>query len=84
MYYVYVLYSLKDKGMYIGQTAHLIQRIKQHQSGKVKSTKSRRPFVLVYMQKANSRAEALQLEAALKTSKGRRILRKRLKIINIK
>ena len=79
MYYVYVLYSLKDGGIYIGQTNHLIQRIKQHQFGKVTSTRPRRPFVLFYCEEVSTRAEALKLELELKSSKGRRFLRERIK-----
>ena len=68
MYFVYVLYSLKDQGMYIGQTAHLLQRIKQHQTGKVRSTSSRRPFSLVYLESLSTRKEALKREKELKTN----------------
>lgn len=47
MYYVYVLLSKKDKKRYIGYTANLKLRFKLHQSGKVESTKDRRPFELI-------------------------------------
>ena len=80
MYYVYVLYSLKDKGMYIGQTIRLIQRMKQHQFGKVTSTRSRRPLVLVYWEGVSTRGDALNLESEWKTSSGRRYLRRRITI----
>ena len=78
MYYVYVLYSLRDHGMYIGQTGRLIQRVKQHQLGKVKSTMSRRPLVLIYWEEVVSREEALEREGEWKTCSGRRGLRKKL------
>jgi putative endonuclease len=78
VYYIYVLYSWKDGGMYIGQTEHLIERVKQHQLGKVTSTRGRRPFSLVYWEVVLTREEALNRELGLKTNKGRRYIRKRL------
>ena len=78
VYYIYVLYSWKDGGMYIGQTEHLIERVKQHQLGKVTSTRGRRPFSLVYWEVVLTREEALNRELELKTSKGRRYIRKRI------
>ncbi len=78
MYYIYVLYSRKDRGMYIGQTEHLVERVRQHQLGKVTSTRGRRPFSLVYWETVMTREEALGRELELKTNIGRRYLRKRI------
>jgi len=78
MYYVYVLHSWKDGGMYIGQTKQLIERVKQHQSGKVTSTRGRRPFSLVYWEIVKTRGEALNRELELKSNKGRRYLRRKI------
>ncbi len=46
MNYVYLLKSKKDGNGYIGSTIDLSQRVEQHNSGKVKSTKFRRPLEL--------------------------------------
>ncbi|MGC9363771.1 MAG: GIY-YIG nuclease family protein, partial [Fidelibacterota bacterium] len=43
MYYVYILQSEKDGGFYIGYTTDLIRRIQQHNAGKTRSLKHRRP-----------------------------------------
>ena len=75
-FFVYALLSLKDGGLYIGQTSNLMARFKEHQSGKVKSTKGRRPFVLVYWEEVPTREEALQKEKEWKTTAGRRKLKK--------
>ncbi|MCK4278345.1 MAG: GIY-YIG nuclease family protein [Desulfurellaceae bacterium] len=48
MYYVYVIRSLKDSQLYIGFTEDLPRRFKDHNDGKVESTKNRLPFELVY------------------------------------
>lgn len=47
MYFVYLLKSISDSRYYIGQTQDYIKRLKLHNSGRVKSTKNRRPFVLI-------------------------------------
>ena len=47
MFYVYVLISLKDKKFYIGFTNDLKRRLKEHNSGKNISTKSRLPLKLI-------------------------------------
>jgi len=46
MYIVYVLKSAKDGRAYVGCTKDLKNRIKEHNSGEVKSIKSRAPFSL--------------------------------------
>ncbi len=66
MYYLYVLQSQKDKKLYMGYTANLEQRIKDHQSGSVSSTKLRRPFDLVYIEGYKSEKDALHREKNLK------------------
>lgn len=66
-YFVYMLKSLKDKKFYTGCTADLKKRLKQHNSGRVRSTKARRPFELVYWESFRTRSEAMRREKKLKT-----------------
>ena len=47
MYIVYILYSLKDKKLYIGCTSNIAERLIAHQSGKVIATRNRRPLELI-------------------------------------
>ena len=70
MYFVYILKSLKDCKYYIGQTDNLSDRVKKHNAGQVKSTKSRRPFVVVKEEKFDTRGEARKRENYLKKLKG--------------
>ena len=49
-YYAYILLSLKDGNKYVGFTSNLSSRFEAHQKGKVKSTKYRRPFKLIYFE----------------------------------
>ncbi|MFZ2521883.1 MAG: GIY-YIG nuclease family protein [Minisyncoccia bacterium] len=48
MFYVYILKSEKDNNLYTGYTNDLKRRLIEHNSGKSKSTKSRKPFELIY------------------------------------
>ena len=78
MYYVYILISLRDKNFYVGSSEGLVRRIKEHQKGKVKSTKNRLPVNLACYEAYNFKEEMLAREKYLKTSNGRKDLRKRL------
>jgi len=79
MFYVYVLKSLNDKGLYIGCTKNLEERLKAHSSGLVKSTKSRLPVELVYYEACLDQSDAFRRERYLKSTYGRRYLQNRLK-----
>lgn len=66
MYCVYILKSSKDKNLYIGRTNNFERRFQEHNSGKVSSTKSRRPFVLLEKIELNSEEESVQVELEYK------------------
>ena len=79
MHYVYVLKSEKDGNMYVGYTTDLRERFALHNAGKVKSTRARRPFQLVYYEASLSQQDALRREKYLKTAYGKRYLKNRLR-----
>ena len=79
MYYLYILLSLKDKKFYTGSTSNLKERFAQHVSGKVVSTKNRRPLELVYYEAYFLKEDALARELYLKTSDGKRDIKRQLK-----
>jgi len=67
VYYVYFLKSEKDKRYYIGcSSREPYQRLSEHNSGMVKSTKNRRPFKLVYYEKLTDCKQAFKREWYLK------------------
>jgi len=66
MFYFYVLQSQKDGRLYYGFTADLELRMGNHVDGKVKSTKNRRPMVLVYYESYRTKDEAIRREASVK------------------
>ncbi|MGB2706093.1 MAG: GIY-YIG nuclease family protein [Candidatus Omnitrophota bacterium] len=69
MYYVYVLKSKKDNGLYVGYTKELDRRLADHNKGLCSSTKNRRPFHLVYYEAYLSEGDASKREKRLKQFK---------------
>jgi putative endonuclease len=47
-YFVYVLYSRSKGTFYHGRSEEIDSRLKDHNSGKVKSTKNGTPWVVIY------------------------------------
>lgn len=66
MFYVYILQSREDAGLYIGSTNNLLERLKQHNSGNVPSTKSRMPLELIYYEAYRAENDARHREHSLK------------------
>lgn len=74
-YYTYVLYSMKDKKLYLGYTNNIERRVQEHHDGKNVSTVFRRPLRLIYYEAHLSKEDALRREAYFKTTSGRRTLK---------
>ena len=66
MFFVYILRSKKDNKLYIGSTNDLRRRFKEHNEGKVFSTKPRVPFELLYYEAYRSEKDARHREHNLK------------------
>jgi putative endonuclease len=83
MYYVYILLSLRDQGLYVGRTSDLRRRMEERQSGKTWSTKRMLPVKLIFYKCFLAKDDSIRRENYLKTSKGkstiRLMLRKSLK-----
>lgn len=69
---------MKDQKLYYGFTENLNLRIEQHNNGKVTSTKSRRPFELIYFEACLTKDDALKREKYFKTYYGSMFIRKRI------
>jgi len=78
-HYVYVLRSLEDDFYYTGYTSDLEKRLKEHNNGKVKSTRHRKPFDLVYFEGSRNKNDALHREKYLKSTYGKRYIKHRIK-----
>lgn len=80
MFYSYVLKSKKDNNNYIGSTNDLRRRFREHNDGKVNSTKHRRPLELIYYEAYKSEKDARKREHNLKLrSRAFAQLKKRIK-----
>ncbi len=79
MFYVYLLLSHKDNKFYIGFTENISRRVEDHNSGKVASTKHRKPFTLIYYEAYLDKRDAEGREKFLKSGLGRKFLEKQLK-----
>jgi len=70
-YFVYILKSLKDESYYVGSTQDLKSRLERHNRGRSKYTKAKRPWELVYWEKHQDRAAAMEQEREIKARKSK-------------
>lgn len=79
MYYVYVLQSYSNKSLYVGYTADLKTRMKEHNEGKSIYTKLYKPWELVYYEAYKNKLDATKREWLLKHNpSGMRMIKRRL------
>ena len=79
-YFAYVLYSLRDKKLYIGFTGRTTEkRFLEHVQGKNTSTAKRRPLILIYYEAHLSEKDAKRRERYFKTGKGKTTLKQMLR-----
>jgi len=79
MFYVYVLQSLEDRGLYIGFSTNLKKRIAEHEHGASFATKYRGPWKLIYYEAYIDRHDAEGRERYIKSGSVRRFLRQQLR-----
>ena len=60
---------------YYGHCINLEKRLKEHNTGKVRSTKSRRPFIIHYYETYSTKSEAAKREYFFKTVEGYKFLK---------
>ena len=72
MTFTYILFSRKKNKFYIGATKGSIEnRLKEHNRGKTRSTKSGCPWILIHKEIFNTYTEARKRENFLKSGVGR-------------
>lgn len=71
MYYGYILYSAVVDRYYVGQTSNLEDRLKRHNQGRSKYTKSGIPWNLVYKESFENQTDAKEKERKIKNSESR-------------
>ena len=70
MFSAYILKSDKSGKYYIGHTENLVERLRRHNRGMVKSTKSYRPWKIVYTENFDNKNDAYRREFEIKSYKG--------------
>ena len=67
MFTIYILYSHKDKRLYVGQTNNIANRLCRHNNGHVRATKFRRPLECIYTEECETLAKAYEREKYYKS-----------------
>ncbi len=75
MFKVYALISRKAGRIYVGITSNLGHRIREHNTGRTKSTKGYRPWELLHFQVVENRIVARELEKKWKSGAGKEYLK---------
>jgi putative endonuclease len=78
MYFVYVMKSKINGRLYKGITGNIEKRLKDHNSGKTRTTKKWKPYELVYFEAVNDRIEARKREKYFKTLSGSKYLKAKM------
>ena len=72
---MYVLESESTGWRYTGQCQDIDQRLRDHNGGKVPSTRVYRPWRVIHVKEMQSRSEAMKRERRLKSGIGRQYLK---------
>jgi len=78
MFYFYILRSLKNKKLYLGQTTDLKERLISHNNLENKATKPNAPYELIFYSAFNNQKDAINCEQYFKTTPGWKRLRRML------
>ena len=71
MFYFYIL-ECADNKRYYGYTNNLKKRLSEHQRGKDRATRPRRPLTLVYYEECGTKTDAIKRERQFKQGRTRK------------
>ena len=74
--FVYVLQSEVNQNQYVGMSDNPERRLSDHNRGKVKTTRTAKPWKIIYQEKCKDRLEARVREKYLKSAAGRKFRKK--------
>ncbi len=74
-FFVYILSNPAER-LYVGHTSDVELRLRRHNDGRVRSTKNRGPWNLVYSEEFSTRSAAMAREKELKALKSREAILK--------
>ncbi len=66
MYYLYILKSAVKDWHYIGTSDNVEKRLREHNTGKTRSTKAYKPFIIIYTESFLDKTSARKREIFLK------------------
>ncbi len=78
MFYFYIIRSLKNKKLYVGQTTDLKERLKSHNKLENKGTKPNAPYELIFYSGFTNQKDSINCEQYFKTTAGWKRLHKML------
>jgi putative endonuclease len=78
MYYLYILLNEAKTRTYTGVSDNVDERLKEHNSGKVKSSNPYRLYKVIHTESFATLSEAMQKEKYYKSATGRRRLKEML------
>lgn len=75
MYFVYIIKSVNRNYIYVGISDDVDRRIREHNSGKNRTTKPYRPFELLHKEAFPDRISARAREKWFKTGEGKEFIK---------
>ena len=75
MFFTYILKSIVDGTHYYGHSKNMGIRLRDHNSGRVRSTKAKRPLKLIYIEKSPTKSDAYRREMFFKSIDGYNFLK---------
>jgi putative endonuclease len=76
-HFTYILNSISHQNTYVGITEDIDRRLKEHNSGKTKSTKAFAPYSILHYECFDSRFDARKREKFLKSDAGREWIKRK-------
>ncbi|MFL9482873.1 GIY-YIG nuclease family protein [Chitinophagaceae bacterium LWZ2-11] len=74
-FFVYILKSTTHDRRYIGSCEDIDIRLQKHNTGKVRSSKAYKPYIIIYHEVFATRSEAFKREQFFKTLDGYNFLK---------
>ena len=78
MFHVYVISSLVRNYVYVGLSGDVMNRFRQHQEGRERTTFPYRPFKLIHQEVFLTRLEARKREKYLKSGVGKEWIKREI------
>jgi len=78
-YYVYIIYSSSRDKFYTGYSQNPEESLIEHNLGATISTRTGKPWILVYKERCNNKTDAIKRENQIKKMKSRKYIESLIK-----